>query len=316
MPAPFPARQPVSPGRSGAAWPAAWPAAWRDHAGGGQRGFLRQRPAPRARQGGAGPGAPGRDPHPRAGPGDPRSPHGGTGRHPHPHPSAGLLQVTERRQPLSSVSSLEVHFDLLDLTELTDMSDQELAEVFADSDEENAAGESPSGLQPQAVPRAGYLRSPSWTRAREQGREKKHLSDPELPPGTPGRLPARRTAAGALRAAPAPRGGTHRDGRGDRHAHRSPSPSPCRRRGGGTHTWVQDWYCSGGNRPRAEVAPSPAEASPLSPRATGKGEPVPPAGTRGCPRPRLPGLVTRAGHTVQPGRSRAGTGTGAHPLLM
>ncbi|XP_065519990.1 dysbindin domain-containing protein 1 isoform X3 [Lathamus discolor] len=100
-----------------------------------------------------------------------------------PIPSAGLLQVTERRQPLSSVSSLEVHFDLLDLTELTDMSDQELAEVFADSDEENAAGEAPGGLQP--VSRAGYLRSPSWTRAREQGREKKHLSDPELPPGPP-----------------------------------------------------------------------------------------------------------------------------------
>ncbi|NXY52088.1 DBND1 protein, partial [Ceuthmochares aereus] len=88
-------------------------------------------------------------------------------------------------EPLSSVSSLEVHFDLLDLTELTDMSDQELAEVFADSDEENAAGESHGGLQPQVMPRAGYLRSPSWTRAREQGREKKHLSDPELPAGPP-----------------------------------------------------------------------------------------------------------------------------------
>ncbi|KAK2530188.1 Dbndd1 [Columba guinea] len=96
-------------------------------------------------------------------------------------------------EPLSSVSSLEVHFDLLDLTELTDMSDQELAEVFADSDEENVAGESPSGLQPPAVPRAGYLRSPSWTRAREQGRDKKHLSDPELPPGPPDAfLPAER----------------------------------------------------------------------------------------------------------------------------
>ncbi|NXI36595.1 DBND1 protein, partial [Galbula dea] len=102
-----------------------------------------------------------------------------------PIPSAGLLQVTERRQPLSSVSSLEVHFDLLDLTELTDMSDQELAEVFADSDEENVTGETPSGLQPPAMPRAGYLRSPSWTRAREQSRDKKHLSDPELPPGPP-----------------------------------------------------------------------------------------------------------------------------------
>ncbi|XP_054025847.1 dysbindin domain-containing protein 1 isoform X1 [Melanerpes formicivorus] len=110
-----------------------------------------------------------------------------------PIPSAGLLQVTERRQPLSSVSSLEVHFDLLDLTELTDMSDQELAEVFADSDEENATGESPSGLQAPAVPRAGYLRSPSWTRAREQNRDKKHLSDTELPPAPPDAfLPAER----------------------------------------------------------------------------------------------------------------------------
>ncbi|NXL09800.1 DBND1 protein, partial [Mesembrinibis cayennensis] len=149
-------------------------------------------------------GTPAHGPAPEP-PGAPAEEQGGI-----PIPSAGLLQVTERRQPLSSVSSLEVHFDLLDLTELTDMSDQELAEVFADSDEENATGESPSGerarpsltrpsicpagpeplfvpagLQPQAVPRAGYLRSPSWTRAREQGREKKHLSDPELPPGPP-----------------------------------------------------------------------------------------------------------------------------------
>lgn len=54
---------------------------------------------------------------------------------------ASSLCLTE---PLSSVSSLEVHFDLLDLTELTDMSDQELAEVFADSDEENH-NESPAG---------------------------------------------------------------------------------------------------------------------------------------------------------------------------
>ncbi|XP_037671928.1 dysbindin domain-containing protein 1 isoform X1 [Choloepus didactylus] len=93
-------------------------------------------------------------------------------------PAPGLLQVTERRQPLSSVSSLEVHFDLLDLTELTDMSDQELAEVFADSDDENVASESPAGLHP--LPRPGCLRSPSWTRARAaQSREKLPLADPE-----------------------------------------------------------------------------------------------------------------------------------------
>ncbi|NXI27992.1 DBND1 protein, partial [Sterrhoptilus dennistouni] len=63
-----------------------------------------------------------------------------------PIPSAGLLQVTERRREWSpQLGSPPVHFDLLDLTELTDMSDQELAEVFADSDEENAAGETPGG---------------------------------------------------------------------------------------------------------------------------------------------------------------------------
>ncbi|NXA35077.1 DBND1 protein, partial [Eudromia elegans] len=69
-----------------------------------------------------------------------------------PIPSAGLLHVAERRQPLSSVSSLEVHFDLLDLTELTDMSDQELAEVFADSDEESAPGDAPGGERPPRPP--------------------------------------------------------------------------------------------------------------------------------------------------------------------
>ncbi|XP_017517749.3 dysbindin domain-containing protein 1 [Manis javanica] len=93
----------------------------------------------------------------------------------------GLLQVTERRQPLSSVSSLEVHFDLLDLTELTDMSDQELAEVFADSDDENLTSESPGGSH--LLPRASCLRSPSWTRTRpEQNREKQPLGDPERHP--------------------------------------------------------------------------------------------------------------------------------------
>uniref|UniRef100_H3A5A6 Dysbindin domain-containing protein 1 n=2 Tax=Latimeria chalumnae TaxID=7897 RepID=H3A5A6_LATCH len=100
-----------------------------------------------------------------------------------PIPTSGLLQVTERRQPLSSVSSLEVHFDLLDLTELTDMSDQELAEVFADSDEENSHNEPGAVLHQPPVPRGGYLRSPSWTRTKgEMGREKKHLSDLDRQP--------------------------------------------------------------------------------------------------------------------------------------
>ncbi|XP_037652472.1 dysbindin domain-containing protein 1 [Sebastes umbrosus] len=92
--------------------------------------------------------------------------------------TASLLHITEKRQPLSSVSSLEVHFDLLDLTELTDMSDQELAEVFADSDEENH-NESPAGSHQPMLPRGGYMRSPSWTRCSkvEPPRERKHHSD-------------------------------------------------------------------------------------------------------------------------------------------
>ncbi|XP_033972036.1 dysbindin domain-containing protein 1 [Trematomus bernacchii] len=92
--------------------------------------------------------------------------------------TASLLHIAEKRQPLSSVSSLEVHFDLLDLTELTDMSDQELAEVFADSDEETH-NESPAGSHQPVLPRGGYMRSPSWTRCSrvEHPRERKHHSD-------------------------------------------------------------------------------------------------------------------------------------------
>uniref|UniRef100_A0A8C7F423 Dysbindin domain-containing protein 1 n=1 Tax=Oncorhynchus kisutch TaxID=8019 RepID=A0A8C7F423_ONCKI len=101
-----------------------------------------------------------------------------------PGHTTGLLHVTERRQPLSSVSSLEVHFDLLDLTELTDMSDQELAEVFADSDEENH-NESPAGHHQPPLPRGGYMRSPSWTRCSkaEPPRERKHHSDSDTTAG-------------------------------------------------------------------------------------------------------------------------------------
>ena len=55
-----------------------------------------------------------------------------------------------------------MHFDLLDLTELTDMSDQELAEVFADSDDENLASDSPAGGAAAGVWRGSWgLRPPS-----------------------------------------------------------------------------------------------------------------------------------------------------------
>ncbi|XP_066875643.1 dysbindin domain-containing protein 1 isoform X2 [Kogia breviceps] len=61
------------------------------------------------------------------------------------------------------------------------MSDQELAEVFADSDDENQASDSPAGLHP--LPRASCLRSPSWTRTRaEPDGEKQPFGAPERQP--------------------------------------------------------------------------------------------------------------------------------------
>nr|XP_033796339.1 dysbindin domain-containing protein 1 isoform X2 [Geotrypetes seraphini] len=64
------------------------------------------------------------------------------------------------------------------------MSDQELAEVFADSDDENPQTDPLGGLHQPPIARGGYLRSPSWTRTKvEQGREKKHLSELELQSG-------------------------------------------------------------------------------------------------------------------------------------
>ncbi|NXQ80458.1 DBND1 protein, partial [Nyctibius grandis] len=93
-----------------------------------------------------------------------------------PVPSAGLLQVTERRRdPWHPLSARRV--PCLSLRSLPDPC---VPGVFCLS---LVPPPSPWGLQP--VPRAGYLRSPSWTRTREQPREKKHLSDPELPPGPP-----------------------------------------------------------------------------------------------------------------------------------
>ncbi|NXQ32811.1 DBND1 protein, partial [Alaudala cheleensis] len=91
-----------------------------------------------------------------------------------PIPSAGLLQVTERRRdpdPRPDLQQQPRLHRLLAGDEVGFHQQDVLAQL---------------GLQPPAVPRSGYLRSPSWTRAREQGRDKKHLSDPELPPGPPG----------------------------------------------------------------------------------------------------------------------------------
>uniref|UniRef100_A0A8B9FFW4 Dysbindin domain-containing protein 1 n=1 Tax=Amazona collaria TaxID=241587 RepID=A0A8B9FFW4_9PSIT len=167
-----------------------------------------------------------------------------------PIPSTGLLQVTERRQPLSSVSSLEVHFDLLDLTELTDMSDQELAEVFADSDEENAAGEAPGGERGAG---SGPIPLP--------GRSTR-LSPPSAPqgcsrcrgPGTCARPP------GAARGSRAGRRSTS----ATRSCRRDPRTPSCPPSGRGSR---RDGPCSGGRPP--------------GPAGTGRFFPTPPEPARG-----------------------------------
>ncbi|XP_074191300.1 dysbindin isoform X5 [Rhinolophus sinicus] len=52
--------------------------------------------------------------------------------------STGYLQIAERREPMGSMSSMEVNIDLLEQMELMDVSDQEALDVFLNSGEDNA----------------------------------------------------------------------------------------------------------------------------------------------------------------------------------
>ncbi|XP_075388566.1 dysbindin isoform X2 [Tenrec ecaudatus] len=57
--------------------------------------------------------------------------------------STGYLQVAERREPMGSMSSMEVNVDMLEQMDLMDISDQEALDVFL-----NSGGEENSGLSP------------------------------------------------------------------------------------------------------------------------------------------------------------------------
>ncbi|KAE8597994.1 hypothetical protein XENTR_v10016670 [Xenopus tropicalis] len=53
--------------------------------------------------------------------------------------STGYLQISERREPIGSMSSMEVNVDMLEQMDLMDMSDQEALDVFLNSGaEENS----------------------------------------------------------------------------------------------------------------------------------------------------------------------------------
>ncbi|XP_064137024.1 dysbindin isoform X1 [Loxodonta africana] len=52
--------------------------------------------------------------------------------------STGYLQIAERREPIGSMSSMEVNVDMLEQMDLMDISDQEALDVFLNSGEDNA----------------------------------------------------------------------------------------------------------------------------------------------------------------------------------
>ncbi|XP_077126040.1 dysbindin isoform X3 [Ranitomeya variabilis] len=61
--------------------------------------------------------------------------------------STGYLQIAERREPIGSMSSMEVNVDMLEQMDLMDMSDQEALDVFL-----NSGGEDSSMLSPMIGP--------------------------------------------------------------------------------------------------------------------------------------------------------------------
>ncbi|XP_066124439.1 dysbindin isoform X2 [Saccopteryx bilineata] len=67
--------------------------------------------------------------------------------------STGYLQITERREPMGSMSSMEVNVDMLEQMDLMDVSDQEALDVFLNSGGDDSAVLSPVlGLESSTGP--------------------------------------------------------------------------------------------------------------------------------------------------------------------
>ncbi|XP_039107431.1 dysbindin isoform X2 [Hyaena hyaena] len=64
--------------------------------------------------------------------------------------STGYLQIAERREPMGSMSSMEVNIDMLEQMDLMDVCDQEALDVFL-----NSGSEDNTVLSPAAGPEAG-----------------------------------------------------------------------------------------------------------------------------------------------------------------
>ncbi|KAL4616887.1 dysbindin isoform X2 [Arapaima gigas] len=63
--------------------------------------------------------------------------------------STGYLQITERREPIGSMSSMEVNVDILEQMDLMDVSDQEALDVFLNSGAEDNSMASPPPISPE-----------------------------------------------------------------------------------------------------------------------------------------------------------------------
>ncbi|XP_042841611.1 dysbindin isoform X2 [Panthera tigris] len=92
--------------------------------------------------------------------------------------STGYLQIAERREPMGSMSSMEVNIDMLEQMDLMDVSDQEALDVFLNSGSEDPALPSPAAASLLC------LQGPK----RAAGRSK----SPSRFPGPPRREPSRR----------------------------------------------------------------------------------------------------------------------------
>ncbi|XP_029799347.1 dysbindin isoform X2 [Suricata suricatta] len=76
--------------------------------------------------------------------------------------STGYLQIAERREPMGSMSSMEVNIDMLEQMDLMDVSDQEALDVFLNSGSEDNTALSPAaGPEADGARREVTLRAPS-----------------------------------------------------------------------------------------------------------------------------------------------------------
>ncbi|KAL8182552.1 UNVERIFIED_CONTAM: Dysbindin [Gekko kuhli] len=83
--------------------------------------------------------------------------------------STGYLQIAERREPIGSMSSMEVNVDMLEQMDLVDMSDQEALDVFLNSGGEDSTMPSPmTGPDSTACQNEISLQVPTLSELREK----------------------------------------------------------------------------------------------------------------------------------------------------